>query len=314
MYASDPAWGRIYGNGPNGWFGSDWEFEIAGGWADGFISSFEESNGSVSRGDVRTYLDADSFVGVDFGFDTGPYADPAYYLLYSSVAEVDGVENRDGTESLTSHVSWVDASGSHQQTGTSTVAIGAGTQWTIAGANGKYAILKDDGQGNVVLTGYNADGTRIDDAWIHNDGSNGVDIYAADGSSKGLVSNPNAVVQYFTTDAQGHVTSTDYPGTQLLHIPNHVTPPASITPPPPPVTYVAAPAGPQHTNLGTTLDITATDGTHVQIKLDWSGNATKTYFDSTGHAISGGGVQTDPGYDALMVVSGATYGWHYDVA
>lgn len=57
---------------------------------------------------------------------------------------------------------------------------------TIRGTTGLLSTYYDDGQGNLVLTDYNASGARSVVMWIHNDSSYGFDFYNADGSMAGV--------------------------------------------------------------------------------------------------------------------------------
>src|SRR6185437_9023984 len=95
------------------------------------------------------------------------------------------------------------------------------TTLTFQGENGDIDILKDDGLGNLLITGYTAAGQRYGDMWFHNDGSNGADDFNADGSSTGVISNPEGLYVSFSKDAQGSVVQVEYPGVQL--VPPHLS-------------------------------------------------------------------------------------------
>jgi YD repeat-containing protein len=318
--------GDFYGG--NGRFGNDWEFPVGtNDWADGFISVRQNSDDSISDGEIRTSWEGSPRAGVDLGFDwnlleaqldptsLNGYGAPQYplanYLLYDSVVFVDGFEGRDGNKYIYPEDFSYDGSGWHLNAELSVVSIQSSFSRTFAGHNGAYAILKDDGQGNVMLAGYKADGTQTDDAWFHNDGSNGVELFHADGSINGVIANPDGTTVSYTRDGQGHVVTRDYPGADPLVKLTHDAPgpidptpgpgpgPNGTLPPPPP-----PPPAPYST--------TFPDGHGGNSRVFFSqGTPTMYHTDAQGHVSI---VDTDPGYGASVVEGANTLGWSYDAA
>ncbi|MEO7853691.1 MAG: putative Ig domain-containing protein, partial [Rubrivivax sp.] len=180
---------------------------------------------------------------------------------------------------------------------------------TIAGnILGSYGILKDDGQGNITLTSYDAAGVKASDEWNHNDGSNGIDVYNADGSSVGMSINPEGVIVRFTTDSQGNVTSsTDFPGIHADITTIHLAPPP-ITPSPLPGPRTAPPPPPP----GPPAITSYPDGHGGTVTVIYSqGDASAYHTDAHGNVSK---VHTDPGLSAGVLVGGSTFGWNYDIA
>src|SRR6185437_14489729 len=100
---------------------------------------------------------------------------------------------------------------------------------TVAGTNGDYGVLTDDGQGNIMEVGYNAQGVKLDDIWLHDDGSSGYDFFNADGSSKGITFYENGTTLAYTNDGHGHIAVTNYPGANA-NVWDYVPPPLTSEP------------------------------------------------------------------------------------
>jgi len=196
-------------------------------------------------------------------------------------------------------------------TGTAVGTIQTPVTRTFTGYGGSYNLFQDDGQGNVLLTGYTANHVRYGDMWFHNDGSHGVDVYNADGSSTGVTSNPQGSLFSFSIDAQGEVTSTPYPGIGfVIHTPPPAPPP-QITPPPRPPS-IGAPGGGTGRSVNTSYELT--DGT-VRITSAPIGNGCDeivTRYNEQGRVISRSVIHTDPGYDAAVAYGAGFAGWTYD--
>jgi YD repeat-containing protein len=179
---------------------------------------------------------------------------------------------------------------------------------TFQGNNGLFDLLKDDGLGNVVVTRFDAAGRKLGDMWLHNDGSNGIDHYAADASMSGTTVDPDGTIMRFTRDAQGHLLTTDYPGPNSSVQVTYFAPP-NYAPAPAP-----APSAPLPTVTGSSTPYmstyTTSTGQKVTIIVS-QGSVTALHVDAQGNISS---VDTDPGYSASAAVNAKTLTWTYDVA
>lgn len=225
-------------------------------------------------------------------------------------------ENIDGTKSVWGYflvgTTW------QVQASQQTLPTQAAITLTVHGLNGAYSTFKDDGQGNQIMVSYDANGVKLEDSWSHNDATMGGDYFYADGSSSGISMNPGAgVVTTYTDDGHQHVTMANQSmTTQTLAPPPPpaITPPPDITPPPPPPSLNTSPGtGNSMPNFYITTSPDNQGGTYVtQIMSD--GSVHVAHLDANGNVLSGGLVQTDPGYGANAVVDGKQTGWTYDDA
>jgi Ca2+-binding RTX toxin-like protein len=185
---------------------------------------------------------------------------------------------------------------------------------TVMGAGGKYVIFRDDGQGNLSLTGYDADNSRIDDVWFHDDGSNGIDAFNRDGSSTGLTVNADGSMISFVSDGHGGIQLKEFPGQMSESLLAHHTYdsngqhseyspgpwgtqlPIPDPPPPPPPAPAPDPHGRPPAAAGGNS----------------GGPSATIYLNSHLHVIS---IDTDPEIGASQLqADGQTLSWTYDIA
>lgn len=188
-----------------------------------------------------------------------------------------------------------------------------------SGLNGTYSILQRDGMGNVAVVSYAASGAKIDDIWLHNDGSQGADQFNADGTSVGFVVDAYGKVVNTTN---GVVTQITNPVALPVNATNSA--PATITQQSAPVTLSQSPTSAfQFSSDNRAIEIpgggfannAAPDGKggSYAYKYGAGGSVQVIHVDATAQVISGGTVDTDPGYELYAVNNGKKSGWHYDV-
>jgi len=262
--------------------------------------------------EIGTHYDAAGSVdlSIDQGWYHATFADPDSHVGY---IELDvgwepgvrlGVDH--GAESWDYYI---DISG---VAGTVLEGYKAGT--TTLGSPPNEPTPWSDGLGNLLLKNDRAD------VWFHNDGTFGVDWYAADGSiARGYSIEPNGKYVVFSKDIDGNVVSTVYPGSQP-HTNFPATPPAppvQITPlPRPPID--AAPSGGTgsiyshpYTNGDYTADITRQANSQTGQSVC---DQVRTVINADGSVQSKTVVHTDPGYDVAVAVADGFTGWTYDDA
>jgi Ca2+-binding RTX toxin-like protein len=183
---------------------------------------------------------------------------------------------------------------------------------TLAGNGGSYDIFQDNGQGNILLTGYNASSVKIGDMWFHNDGSYGVDTYNADGSSAGVSVNPGQSYVRFSIDAQGSVAFRAYPGATAIARTKTYQPPPVVAVPPPRPPAIGAPSG----GSSNTYSHTYTNEDWITYVVsspdDNDCDQERIVYDTNGAILSRTVVHTDPGYDAAVANGAGFAGWTYD--
>jgi hypothetical protein len=194
---------------------------------------------------------------------------------------------------------------------------------TVEGDNGDYGTLTDDGQGNLIAVGYNAQGARLDDIWLHNDGSSGYDTFNADGSSTGVSYNPNGTTTTYTNDGHGQLLTKDYPG------PDATVQPAYQEPPPPDTLHTIAPSPSQPPASSSVPDqpyqLSQPDGqggTYLYLFNYYDGYGAGAtggpgteqiiHTDAQGNLLSSTVIHTDPGYASSVQVNGVKVSWNYD--
>ena len=190
---------------------------------------------------------------------------------------------------------------------------------TQKGNNGTYSTLSDDGQGNILMVSYSASSTKLGDMWIHNDGTFGGDIFNADGSRSGASFTAGISFLRYTDDGKGNVQI------QLSSAPlktNNVTP--QITLSSSPLSWVKAPDSSARLGQQYAADasgplagfaVSSPDnqgGSYIAL-FRTDGSVNLAHVDAQGQELSGGFVDTDPGYGTSTLVSGKKYGWNYDV-
>jgi VCBS repeat-containing protein len=178
---------------------------------------------------------------------------------------------------------------------------------TILGFNGSYSTFEDDGQGNLVYVAYNAQGVKLKDMWIHNDGANGGDTFNVDGSRTGYSAYLGKLETY-TDDGQGHVVITKHP----LVMPIITIPPEIFLPTAPFLLNAISSTYTKPTFYTTVAPGFNGDNWSFQWWSD--GSVVTTHYDAQGNKIGNSLVQTDPGFGADITVDGKKSGWTYDVA
>jgi YD repeat-containing protein len=276
---------------------------------------FGSDQGGPGSFDMELYLATPEFAAQDTPYQ---HHGQNFQLLgaydmydFTSKLEFQGIESADGTKFLFAAMQGTNTDGPFTQI--TTTPLNA-TTLTFQSDNGDVDILKDDGLGNLLITGYTASGQRYGDMWFHNDGSNGADDFNADGSSTGVISNPEGSFVSFSKDAQGHVVQVEYPGVQVVppHLPGNPAP--FLAPPPAPAQYLSAPSGQQHTVPGVSTTGSTSGGEVVITVSDWSGKQTASHVDVQGNVVWFFEADTDPGYSASVTVAGGTLAWNYDAA
>lgn len=182
---------------------------------------------------------------------------------------------------------------------------------TLTGLDGAYCTFKIDGMGNASMVTYDAQGVKLQDIWLHNDGVNGIDVFYANGSSFGISNSPygSNIATTYSDDGYGHVTVENY-------VPLPVSPvvyaPSTVTLLPLSTTTSASLGG----NVGWLPDpITTSDGNggSYAVSFSFNGDATVVHADASGRVLNSYVGQTDPGYVASTQISGKTYTWQYDI-
>lgn len=179
--------------------------------------------------------------------------------------------------------------------------------------DGKYAVLYEDGFGNVSLTGYSSSGVRLSEMWLHNDGSYGVDRYLPDGSTIGTSNSADATLHTYRTAPGASPEVASYPRDQGIftlatqHAPTLTTD-----------VLVAAPAptrldvAPSSAYRYDTITISRNSDTY-RAMFNGSGDVQVGFNNHGELTLSGFRVRTDPGYDTEVLVDGTRYEWAYDV-
>jgi Ca2+-binding RTX toxin-like protein len=183
---------------------------------------------------------------------------------------------------------------------------------TVSGEHSTTGTYKQDGQGNAEVTIRDANGRKIEEMWVHNDGSNGDDVFRADGSSYGFFSGVHGEVVTYTADAAGHVDKTIRTSDQSVQEP-YVAPP-----------IIALPRAPRTLNSAPSssggwqplsFDVRDVNG-NVTARgyYDEHGGITLVQLDQeAGGSASFNSVHTDPEIDAGVVVNGQKLTWRYDL-
>lgn len=273
----------------------------------------EAQDGSGFAGSTKLEFDADSWLMLKRSFQSAPFggfglgdSERGVYYFYDSTTSISvrGLEASDGTKSLNFSLN------STEDQDVPILALQTPYSRTVQGNAGTYAVFRDDGQGNVELTSYHPDGTPIDETWFHNDGSDGIDLYGADGSVEGFIANADGTSINYTRDSLGHIERTIYPGAFPL-VPTRVQVPSTISIPGAQGSLIAAPAGGLLVSPTTTSQ-TADGGSIVTTSV--ACDEKTTTYSATGEIISVRVVHTDPGYAAAVTVNGGFAGWDYDPA
>jgi len=294
-------WGSVEGpGGRSSWDGID----------DGF-SWWGLDWSPTNHVEIGSHYDAAGSVdlSIDQGWYQATFADPVSHVGY---IEID-VGWEPGVRLGVDHdaQSWdyyIDISG---VAGTVLEGYKAGT--TTLGSPPNEPTPWSDGLGNFLLKNDRAD------VWFHNDGTYGVDWYAADGSiARGYSIEPDGKYVVFSKDMEGNVVSTVYPGS-LPHtnFPAPPAPPVQVTPlARPPID--AAPGGGTgsiyshpYTNGDYTADIVRQANAQTGQSVC---DQVRTVTNADGSVQSKTVVHTDPGYDVAVAVADGFTGWTYDDA
>lgn len=187
------------------------------------------------------------------------------------------------------------------------------------GMDGTSSVLLRDFMGNVEVVSYGADGVKIGDIWLHNDGSQGADKFNADGSSIGffvdafgkVVNTANGVITKVITPVELPVTFTDSAASTITH----QAAPTTYTQTPDSVFQVSLDNRSIVLPGGGFVDNTVSDGQGGKYAYNYSagGSVHVAHVDGNGQVVGGGTVDTDPGYQLYSVSNGEKSGWNYDV-
>ncbi len=300
-----------------------------------FISGTVNSDGSVASSDAELYEANGSYINlfsnqtpqrvVDDNIPINMIANFDFWDQTTGV-DVNGTEDSSGKKYLFSF--GLDTSST---TYSPTVVQTATTQQTpmsvtVNGLHGTYSTFTDDGQGNLEMRSYNAQGGELDDRWSHNDGTYGTDTFNADGSSSGLTFNPDGTFLTYTNDGHGDVVIKNYPGAdaEVQAVYTAPPPPVSLSNPsqfsasqPPASSYSSAPPY--------QYEISDGQGGNYLYSFNYyngygpgatggPGTEEIIHTDSQGNVLSDTTVNTDPGYGASVQVNGVKVGWNYDPA
>lgn len=283
----------------------------------GGISLTNKPGGSFDSAQSSLYLPDNSFVQTlwnkdpysAIAIDGTPLSVSAYYDFHdwTTGVEIFGTLDTDGSKILDGG-----ALGDNGWSWTPTMkasSVKVPMTKTVQGNNGMYSTFKDDGQGNAIMISYDGSNHKIQDLWLHNDGTSGVDIFNPDGSISGASMNADGTESSYTRDAKGQITvAENYPFAKMgLQTVNKVSETVSL----PPQTGQFPGSGFSWVNVDITI---AVSGDQVTFSYHPNGTVDFIYATLQGKVISEGYVQTDPGYGAAVTVNGTKYGWIYDVA
>jgi YD repeat-containing protein len=317
-------------------YSKTWAFKGAdgsGNGAQGITSISVSGNGSYSA-EIDAYVTG-TFLGTDLGSvgyqiwrenwsTPDDQGDIAYSQFDQQQVNVsfDESESANGSKVLEG---WVFLANGSMKLAQTAVAGGASSPltMTLKDLKGNSSTYTDDGQGNVTIVNYDANGVKLGDMWIHNDASYGFDVFNPDGSSKGIVSDKTGRAVTFTNDGHGHVTS----ATQDPLPPPPPSPPETIQHLPLPTlgTTLKLPTGsglwtnpsfsiPDGRGGTATVTWSYFGGISLSKSVTWSLNGTTYVTDPNGNVriVSQGTVDTDPGYITSLAANGTTSAWKYD--
>jgi len=198
-------------------------------------------------------------------------------------------------------------------------------QITIQGINGFYSVFTDDGFGYMVLETFSADGVKVSEEWLHNDGSKGIESFNEDGSSEGVSYYGNGTVAIYSEDGQGGHVARNYPG--ALAEWTRLPPPPLPPPPAPPHENMFGAIEPVATgHQGSSSSYTESDGDggyyeYTFVDVDFQGGRATDqgslvirHFGPNNELLSSDFVFTDPGFAADVPGDTGTIGWNYDAA
>ena len=278
------------------------------------------SDGSPSYVGSETYLPNGSYIR----YEARPISVITGGRYITGIAEIDFSNETTGVDVYgileTSGAKYLNASGYYGGTWHTSIQSAATAQTsmtaTVQGKNGSYSIFRDDGHGNMELVSYDANDVKLDEMWLHNDGSHGVDTFNADGSITGQSINPDGTTVSYRDDGHGNIVTTTNRGVlaTLQNVPFQIAPQPDIALPSPPASLTASPGhGYSLPSFYTTTSPDNQGGTYAYRWMP-DGSVNVAHLDANGNLLSGGFVQTDPGFGANTTVDGNKTGWTYDVA
>jgi len=173
-------------------------------------------------------------------------------------------------------------------------------------ADGSYATVSENSQGDTTWQNYTAAGHLIDNTWKNADGSSGNDVFNTDGSSSGRIVNPDDSFSIYTNDGQGKVTTTvfDSSGNELGYS-------VAVTDSQGHITTTNYDANGNELGNGSTSNKTVNaDGSYSVSANDGHGNVTTTHFASDGTKLNDTWTQADGSSGSDWFNADGSYGGH----